>query len=53
MVEVVPTVIGALGCVRKECDGCIEKIGIRNNVGVMQKTTLLGNARILREMLEM
>ena len=53
MVEVVPVVIGALGRVTKEFDGWIEKLGITNNVGVMQKTTLLGTRRILRKVLEM
>ena len=53
MVEVVPVVIGALGSVTKGFDRWIEKLGIPLNVGVMQKTTLLGIARILRKVLEM
>ena len=53
MVEVLPVVIGALGRVTKEFDGWIEKLGITNNVGVMQKTALLGTAWILRKVLEM
>ena len=53
MVEVVLVVIGALGCVRKESDGWIEKLGITSNVGVMQKTALMETARILRKVLEM
>ena len=53
MAELVPVVIGALGIVTKEFDGWIEKLGITNNVGVMQKTALLGTARILRKVLEM
>ena len=53
MVGVVPVVIKALGCVRKESDGWFEKIRITNNVGEMQKTALLGTARILRKVLEM
>ena len=53
MVEVVPVVIGAFGWVRKESDGWVEKIRITNNVGVMQKTALLGTARLLRKVLEM
>ena len=53
MVEVVPVVIGALGNVTKEFDEWIEKLGIINNVGVMQKTSLLGTVRILRKALEM
>ena len=53
MVEVIPVVIGALGSVTKEFDGWIEKLGITNNVGVMQKTALLGTVSILRKVLEM
>ena len=53
MVDVVPVVIGALGRITKEFDGWIEKLRIRNDVGVMQKTALLGTARILRKVLEM
>ena len=47
IVEVIPLVIGALRNVTKEFDGWIEKLQITNNVGVMQKTTLMGTARIL------
>ena len=53
MVEVVPLVIGALGSVTKEFDGWIKKLQITKNVGVMQKTALLGTARTLRKVLEM
>ena len=53
MVEIVPVVIGAHGCVTKEFDEWIEKLRITNKVGVMQKTALLGTARILRKVLEM
>ena len=52
MVEVLTVVIGALGFARKETDGWIEKLRIKNNAGVMQKTALLGTARILRKVLE-
>ena len=53
-VEVVqPVVIGALGGVTKEFNKWIGKIGIVYNVGIMQKTTSLGTARILRKVLEM
>ena len=52
MEEVVPVVIEGLGSVTKEFDGWIEKLQIKNNVGVMQKTALLGNARMLRKVLE-
>ena len=53
MVKVLPIVIGALGSATKEFDGWIEKLGITNNVGVMQKTALLGTTRILKKVLEM
>ena len=45
-----PVVIGALG---SEFDGCIVKLRITKNVGVMQKTALLRTARILKKVLEM
>ena len=53
MVEYVPVVIGTLGCVTKELDRWIEKLGITCTVEVMQKTALLGTATIRREVLEM
>ena len=53
MLEVVPVVIGALGSLTKGFELWIEKIGIPLNVGVMQKTALLGTARMLRKVLEM
>ena len=52
-VEIVPVVIGALGSVSTEFDRWMGKLGITFNVGVMQKTALLGTARILRKVLEM
>ena len=52
-IEVVPVVIGALGSVTKQFNKWIGKIGIGYNVGIMQKTALLGTARILRKVLEM
>ena len=53
MVEVVDVVIGALGSVTKEFDRWTEKLRITNHIGVVQKTALLGAARILRKVLEM
>ena len=52
-VQVVPVVIGALGGVPKEFDKWIEKLDIPCNIVDMQKTALLGTARILRKVLEM
>ena len=51
-VTVIPVVIGALGAVSKEFDKWIEKIGISLRTGHVQKTALLGTARILRKVLE-
>ena len=52
-VKIVPVVIGALGSVYTEFDWWMGRLGIKCNVGVMQKTALLGTARILRKVLEM
>ena len=52
-VQVVPVVIGALGIVTKEFNKWIEKLDIQCNFVDMQKTALLGTARILRKVLEM
>ena len=52
-VHVVPVVVGALGSVTKEFDRWMEKLGVPVDVGAVQKTALLGTARILRMVLEM
>ena len=52
-VEIVPVVIGALGSIFASFDRWMGKLGIKCNVGVMQKSALLGTARILRKVLEM
>ena len=46
---VVPVVVGALGCVNKGFSGWMDKLGIKLNVGMVQKPVLLGTARILRK----
>ena len=51
-VEVVPVVIGALGSVSKRLKKWLEKLGIEIKTEVLQKTALLGTARILRQVLE-
>ena len=51
-VQVVPVVIGALGSVTKEFEQWMKKLNIKPEVGVVQKTALLGTARILRKVLE-
>ena len=52
-VEVVPVVIGSLGSVTKGFEKWIQKLEIPCDVGVLQKTALLGTARILRKVLEL
>ena len=48
-----PVVVGALVCISKGFKRWIEILGIEVNVGTVQKTALLGTARILRKVLEM
>ena len=51
-VEVVPVVMGALGCISKGFSGWMETLGIKLDVGMLQKSVLLGTARILRKVLD-
>ena len=51
--KVSPEVIGALGSVTKDLECWIENMDIVPEVGVLQKTALLGTARILRKVLEL
>ena len=51
-VEVIPVIVGALGCVSKHIDTWLEKIGVNVKINLLQKTALLGTARILRKVLE-
>ena len=50
--EVVPVVVGALGVVSKRLDAWLEKLGVTIRTGLLQKTALLGTARILRKVLD-
>ena len=50
--EVVPVVVGALGVVSNMLDVGLEKLGVKIRTGLLQKTALLGIARILRKLLE-
>ena len=52
-VEVVPVVVGALGCISKGFSGWMDLLGIKLNVGMVQKSVMLGTARILRKVLHM
>ena len=51
-VDVVPVVIGALGTVSKKLGKWIGRIGVKLNIEHLQKTSILGTARILRKTLE-
>lgn len=51
-VQVVPVVVGALGSVTKEFENWMRKLNIMPEVEILQKTALLGTARILRKVFE-
>ena len=48
---VVPVVIGALGVISNKFEKHIKKLGVKIATDVIQKTALLGSARILRKVL--
>ena len=50
--EVVPVVVGALGVVSNRLDAWLEERGVTIRTGLLQKTALLGTARILRKLLD-
>ena len=50
--EVVLVVVGALGVVSNRLGASLEKLGVTIRTGLLQKTALLGTARILRKLLE-
>ena len=52
-VEVLPAVLGVLGSTSKGLSGWMDTLGIKLNVGMVQKSVLLGTARILRKVLDM
>ena len=45
-VEVVPVVVVALGCISKGFSGWMDTLSIKLNVGMVQKSVLLGTVRI-------
>lgn len=51
-VQVVPIVVGSLGSVTKNLDKCLGKLNVKISIPLLQKTTLLGTARILRKVLD-
>ena len=52
-VEIVPVIVGALGCISKGFNRWIYMLGIKLCVGMVQRSVLLGTARILRKVLDM
>ena len=52
-VEVVPVVVGALRCISEDFSEWMDTLGIKLNVGIVQKSVLLRTARILRKVLDM
>ena len=51
-VKVIPLVVGSLGAIPKQFGNRLKQIGITLGTAQVQKTVLLGTARILRKVLE-
>ena len=51
--KVIPLVVGSLGAMPKQFGNRLKQIGITAGTAQVQKTVLLGMARILRKVLEM
>ena len=51
-VKVIPFVVGSLGAIPKQLGNRLKQIGITAGTTQVQKTVLLGMARILRKVLE-
>ena len=50
--KVIPLVVGSLGAILKQFGNRLKQIGITVGTAQVQKTVLLGTARILRKVLE-
>ena len=51
-VKIIPLVVGSLGAIQKQFGNRLKQIGITVATAQVQKTVLLGMARILRKVLE-
>ena len=51
-VKTIPLVVGSLGAIPKQVGNRLKQIGITVGAAQVQKTVLLGTARILRKVLE-
>ena len=50
-VKIIPLVVGSLGAIPKEFANRLKEISVTAEIGPIQKTVLLGTARILRKVL--
>ena len=50
--KIIPFVVGSLGSILKRFGNNLKGTGITAKIGQVQKTVLLGTARILRQVLE-
>ena len=50
--KIIPLVVGCLGAIPKQFDNILKETGITEEIRQVQKTVLLGTARILRKVLE-
>ena len=50
--KVIPIVLGALGIVTRSLSNYIKEIGVKTQIKLIQKSVLLGTARVLRKVLE-
>ena len=51
-VKIISLVVGSLGAIPKQFDNGLKKIGITVGTAQVQKTVLIGTARILRKVFE-
>ena len=51
-VKIIPLTMGSLGAIPKQFGNRLKENGVTEEIGQVQKTVLLGKARILRKVLE-
>ena len=51
-VKILPFVVGSLGAILKQFGNGLKETGVKGEIGQVQKTVLLGTARILKKVLE-
>ena len=51
-IKVIPVVVGALGSTLKKLKNCIEELRVVISTALLEKTALLGTARISRKVLD-